>query len=117
MNIPRKKSELEWALFSLSHFKAFSVSRPLITPEQTLLQVYEEYTFSSFATQVMNNWEAVHECKDERDTERLRKRAALAAKSRYMTSSLMMDSMNDFDADAVEVTSPLKRLQRELHLE
>jgi hypothetical protein len=36
----------------------------------------------------MNNWEAIHECLDQRDAERLRKRAALTAESLAMTYAL-----------------------------
>ena len=36
----------------------------------------------------MNNWEAVHECQDEQDAERLQKWAQMTAESLAMTQSL-----------------------------
>ncbi|KAG1826400.1 hypothetical protein EV424DRAFT_1345556 [Suillus variegatus] len=109
MNVPQKKSELEWALFTLSHFKPFSCSHPLIMLGQTLLETYGGQKFDEFATRVMNNWEAVHEC------------AAIAAKSRQLMSTLLSRGLTGTDTsdecDAVKVMSNQKRPVRELRLE
>jgi hypothetical protein len=121
MNVPCKKSELEWALFTLSHFKPFSPSCPLISPGETLLEAYGGQKFDEFATWVMNNWEAVHECEDERDAERLRRRVALAAKSRHITLTMLTKGLSGSDpsgeCDTIEVTSCQKRPHRELQME
>lgn len=121
MNVPQKKSELEWALFTLSHFKPFSCSHPLIMLGQTLLETYGGQKFDEFATRVMNSWEAVHECEDERDAERLRRCAAIAAKSRQLMSTLLSRGLAGTDTsdecDAVKVMSNQKRPVRELRLE
>lgn len=44
------------------------------------MEMYSKYMFDEFAHHVMQNWEAIHECEDERDADRLLKRAAAAAK-------------------------------------
>ena len=36
---------------------------------------------------MMRNWEAIYECQDERDAERMRKRMALAAESLLMSKT------------------------------
>jgi hypothetical protein len=57
----------------------------------------------------MKNWEACHECEDDDDAERLRKRAALTAESIAMTTSINQTLMNfeseNHDLDMLEISS------------
>jgi hypothetical protein len=71
--VPRKSSADAWSLFTLAHFKPFSVSVPLFENGQQLTEALAGYAFSEFACHVMRNWEAMHECEDARDADRLRK--------------------------------------------
>ncbi|KAG2051086.1 hypothetical protein BDR06DRAFT_1061816 [Suillus hirtellus] len=80
MCVPRKTVSETWALFALAHFKPFGFNDPLIEKGADILESYSKHEFTQFACQVMRNWEAIHECEDERDADRLLKRAAAAAK-------------------------------------
>ena len=86
--IPREKTGRRWQLFVLAHFMPFSHTDPFITGVDTLEQVFKKFELSAHGLFVTNNWEAVHECQDERDSECLRKRAALTAESLAMTKAL-----------------------------
>ncbi|KAF5333957.1 hypothetical protein D9758_017594 [Tetrapyrgos nigripes] len=66
--VPRFGSS-EHKLFLLAHFKPFGPQMPLIV--SSIDQDFESYQFSSFAQHVISNWEAIHECEDERDAERI----------------------------------------------
>jgi hypothetical protein len=57
----------------------------------------------------MLNWDSVHECEDEHDAERLRKRAQLSVESKALTSSLAVN-FNDNDLDFTMPTNPSKRV-------
>jgi len=119
--VPRKHVTEAWALFMLAHFKPFSVSSPLIKQGEVLKDLYETYQFNAFALQIMNNWEAIHESEDTRDAERLRKRAAAAAKSRDATSTLANNisphASGDAAADEPEVPVSFKRTIRGIQIQ
>ncbi|KAJ3516563.1 hypothetical protein NMY22_g14178 [Coprinellus aureogranulatus] len=76
MSIPRVSSQ-SWPVFALMHFKPFSENNPLLKPGEIPQIVYDSFTFGDREAKIMSNWEAIHECEDERDAERIRKRAAL----------------------------------------
>lgn len=76
-SIPRKTNADAWALFALAHFKAFSAAVPVLRPGDDPMTIFNSYSFSENANKVLQNWDAVHECEDERDAERLRKQAGL----------------------------------------
>jgi len=107
-HIPREKSGCRWELFALAHFKPFGPSVPLVNPGMTVEQTYKNFKFSPRSRFVMNNWEAVHECQDERDAERLRKRAALTSQSMAMTHAIN-NTMNPADPDEVDVSPTISR--------
>ncbi|KAG2746803.1 hypothetical protein P692DRAFT_20738713, partial [Suillus brevipes Sb2] len=77
MSIPRSTNSKLWALFALAHFKPFSNTVPLVPDGTTVEHLYETYSFSQRSKSIMQHWEAVHECEDERDADRLRKQARL----------------------------------------
>ena len=70
-SIPRKSNTDAWALFALAHFKPFNANQPLLQQNDCIKTVFEHYNFSDKAQEILLNWEAIHECEDERDAERL----------------------------------------------
>ena len=101
-SIPREKTGKQWQLFALAHLKPFSNCVPFIEAGRTLEYTFKKFPFSPRSREIMNNWESVHECQDERDAERLRKRAALTAQSLVMTKSLNK-VLNLPDSEEVDV--------------
>ena len=87
MSIPRK-SDKGYQIFALAHFIPFDIDNPLLKPGEPVDSVFENVKFSDRHLQILNNWEAIHECQDERDAERLRKRAEQSRESRAMTKAL-----------------------------
>jgi hypothetical protein len=73
MQIPRQQHQ-EYQLFMLAHFKPFSITSPIKLPDQSYPDAFIDFQFPSFAQQIMRNWEDVHECEDERDADRIRKK-------------------------------------------
>lgn len=98
MTIPRPTNVKLWAIFALAHFKAFSVSTDLLGVDEDPLVSYARFAFCSRSLEVMKNWEAVYECEDERDADRLRKRAQLTSASKALTASIAMGA-DDVDLD------------------
>lgn len=88
MYVPRKTASETWALFALAHFKLFGFNDPLMEKGADILESYLKHEFTQFVYQVMQNWEAIYECKDERDADRLLKRAAAAAKGQCDISKI-----------------------------
>ncbi|KAK0489998.1 hypothetical protein EDD18DRAFT_1080725, partial [Armillaria luteobubalina] len=64
--LPRSTNGI-YALFMLAHFKPFHFTVPLLRPTESASEVFRSYEFSARAIQCMSNWEAMHECEDERD--------------------------------------------------
>jgi len=97
MSIPRSSDMRAWPLFALAHFKPFSATVPLLNDEQDAEQVFRSYAFGQTARQIMLNWEAVHECEDERDAERLAKqvRSMRDVKPSDSPAELERDDAND----------------------
>ena len=109
--IPRENTGSEWKLFTLAHFKPFNITHPLIENESTLEKTYDSFCFSERSLLVMKNWEAIHECEDKRDEERLRKRAEMTSESTAMTKSLNENlplEIDDPDISIVVKRTPLK---------
>ena len=86
-SIPRK-SDKGYRIFALAHFIPFDIDNPLLRPGQTVDDIFEGMQFTERHLQILNNWEAIHECQDERDAERMRKRAEKSRESRAMTRAL-----------------------------
>lgn len=100
-HIPRVNTGLQWKLFVLAHFKPFGLSNTLIENDQTLEEAHSLWVYSQKSQIVMNNWEAIHECQDEHDADRLRKRAELTAESQAMTQAVHRVLPIDDDIDVV----------------
>ena len=97
MSIPRETSAI-WPLFVLAHFKPFSISQPLIPSGKSCDDVFRTHSFSDQSLKVIKNWNAIHECEDERDAERLRKQNAATRESAAMTASIIPElNIEDFE--------------------
>lgn len=81
-NVPRKTSDT-YKLFMLAHFKPFSRSNPLIKEGENVVTEFSTFTFSGGGMRIMDNWEAMHECEDERDAERIRKQTKVQKDTSY----------------------------------
>jgi hypothetical protein len=104
LTIPRIVAST-YKIFVLSHFKPFHNDTPLILPYETIDSVYSSYKFTVAEQKIMNNWEEIHECEDERDAERLRKRKALTQESQAFTKSMA----STFDDELVDLNTQDKR--------
>ena len=100
MSIPRKSDKV-YRIFALAHFIPFDIDTPLLRPGQTADDIFEGTGFTERHLQILNNWEAIHECQDERDAERMRKRAEKSRESRAMTKALhgSIEAELEIDAD------------------
>ncbi len=58
----------------LAHFMPFSHMNPLQHKGETLKDMFCQTPFSNHSWSVMNNWNAIHECKDAQEAERLKKK-------------------------------------------
>jgi hypothetical protein len=72
MSIPWPTNASLWAIFTLAHFKPFSVSMDLFGINEDPIACHVQFDFCSRSREVMKNWEAVHECKDEHDAVKAR---------------------------------------------
>ncbi|KAG1901582.1 uncharacterized protein F5891DRAFT_1187439 [Suillus fuscotomentosus] len=104
ISIPRPMNARLWALFVLAHFKPFSVSTDLLGSAEDPVTCFEKSKLCPASLQVLSNWEAVHECEDERDTERLQKHAQLTAENKAFTASMAIEG----DDDELDFTVPLQ---------
>lgn len=91
-SIPRAHAD-SYPLFMLSHFKPWSISKPLLnglSPQEA----FEQFDFLPQHSRIMQNWEDLYECQDERDAEQLRKQETAAKASSALTKSLF-NSVSD----------------------
>lgn len=75
-------------LFAFAHFKPFNPEQPLLIAPANVQATFESHTFDARSTEILNNWEELHECMDAKDAERMKKQAAMAKASRLLTNSL-----------------------------
>src|SRR5882724_3582224 len=98
-SIPRKSSKISYAEFMLAHFKPFSYVNPLIKNGETIEETCQKYCFDPFSCEIMANWEAVHECEDAQDAERINKRAQMTKASHIMKQTLHSVLDHDWEID------------------
>jgi hypothetical protein len=100
MSIPRELDKGYW-MFALAHFIPFDINSPLLKPGQTVDDVFESARFADRHLQILSNWEAIHECQDERDADRMRKRTEKSRESRAMTKALhgSVEAEQEIDVD------------------
>jgi hypothetical protein len=113
MSISQRTHTKQWALFCLMHFKPFSHTEPLLPQGKSTTKVYETYDFGPCAQMVMHNWEAVHECKDERDAERLHKQARMTTPKKLSTLGL---PVADDDDNFAHSCSTGRSTQEDFHI-
>jgi hypothetical protein len=118
MTIPHAVNRSLYSMFMLAHFKPFSIDCPLIAHGTDSWEyAFHSFTFNDRSTEIMKNWEAIHECQDERDAERLKCQAALTRESHVMTKTLLpvLDD-DDLSLDFQKETSEKDfKLQLELN--
>jgi len=83
----------------LAHFKPFSYVNPCINNCKTMEETYLKYCFDPFSCEIMANWEAVHECEDVRDAERINKIAQMTKESHIMKQTLYSVLDDDLEID------------------
>jgi hypothetical protein len=115
MSIPRK-SDKGYQMFALAHFIPFDIDNPLLKPGQTVDEIFNSGGFSPRHSQILDNWEAIHECQDERDADRMQKRTEQAKESRAMTRALH-GSIENGDETHVDVTGTGSRKARDMQAE
>ena len=89
LSIPRPHAS-SFYLFMLAHLPFFP-ELPLIEKNKSIESTFNEFGFSGKSKLIMNNWEAIYECEDERDADQLHKKAALAKESQALTCSMVFD--------------------------
>ncbi|KAF9509414.1 hypothetical protein BS47DRAFT_1365290 [Hydnum rufescens UP504] len=84
-SIPRRTTDQnKFFLFMLAHFSPFSsIHLPLIL-NRDLMHTFTSFPFSSLSQVVMLNWDAIHECEDEHDAERMKKKESNVKKTKSM---------------------------------
>src|SRR5260370_1820200 len=81
-SIPHRKSDPEsYFLFMLAHFSPFSADHDINFEDVNLEANFNAKSFNLLSKNVMKNWEAVHECEDAREKERIRKQGSSQKKS------------------------------------
>ena len=113
MSIPRT-SDAGYRIFALAHFVPFDIDNLLPGPGRTIDDVYENANFCDRHLEILGNWEAIHECQDERDAERMHKRAEQSRESRAMTRALHGTIEGDAD---MTIVSTKRNVTRETQAE
>jgi len=102
MSMPCSNNKQAWALFTLSHFKAFSCDVPLFDKGKDPEQAFDMYAFLDYSHTIMANWEAIHECEDERDADWLHKQAQQMLKNPSSSNDSNMARVPDDDLVELE---------------
>ncbi|KAG2738317.1 hypothetical protein P692DRAFT_20758941, partial [Suillus brevipes Sb2] len=113
MSIPRPNNANAWAWFTLAHFKPFSIDTLLLPGDASVEEVFSVFKFSDRANTIMKNWEAVHECEDQRDAERLLKQARVIGSTTANSDTSSAPVSVDSEVDITGVTGTTKRDSRE----
>lgn len=93
--LPRASNN-DFAAFMVAHFVPFNLFNNLRPDGVTFEQMLLTEKFSTESRTCMKNWEAMHECEDERDRERMKKREASMRESLMMTNALNSNSAEQF---------------------
>jgi hypothetical protein len=90
-------------IIALAHFKPFSVNQLLLAEGESFDEVFAQFEFSMFNTRILENWEALHECEDERDAERMKKQLSAQKAAKALTHS--MKTIDSTDLLEIDETS------------
>ena len=116
MSVPRLGDKLH-ALFMLAHFKPFDVDSPLWNAKIGIENTYKQFKFSNRALEIMRNWDAIHECEDQCDADRLKKRVSHLQEATEITKSVMYsDSHNDTSVLLSTDKVDRRQLQKDIEL-
>ena len=107
IQIPRRHNKSDYSVFMLAHFKPFSLLTPLLLKE-SLMSVYNHFSFDSDSIKLMNNWEAIYECEDARDADRVKKREKMLRETKVSSN----DTIEDFKVDAVVMDNDHTKQQK-----
>ncbi len=105
-SIPHLESDSDsYFLFMLAHFSPFSADHDINFEGGNLEAIFDANDFSLLSKNVMLNWEAVHECEDAREKERIRKQGSSHKKSSQARKEHGDGLPNDYlqDPDSFEV--------------
>lgn len=86
--IPRSSDEDDHARFMLAHFRPFSI-RTQFDLETDVVFQHKAYEYAPQHAEIISNWDAIHECEDERDKERLKKRGVTTRELQDMSDALL----------------------------
>lgn len=103
-SIPRQTHD-DYPMFALAHFKPFSSQRPILLPTLSFKATFDSFIFTSQSRAILDNWEAIHECEDERDADRLRKRDSQTKESQAMTNA--MTALFDDETSDISLSQPV----------
>ncbi|KAF8577714.1 hypothetical protein K439DRAFT_1621881 [Ramaria rubella] len=116
MSIPRNLDVSNHAIFMLSHFKPFSIDLPLLnTPHDTFEAMFHTYEFHDHCYCVIANWEALYECQDKRDADRLKHRSALACESCTVTEDFRQQLFSE--EDEIVLDDGLRSAEKDFRLQ
>jgi hypothetical protein len=65
----------------LAHFLPFSAKKPNSLIDGSLQATFDTSDFTPWSLEVMKNWDAIHECEDERDAEHIWKKESAIKKT------------------------------------
>ena len=96
-SIPRReKDDTYFATFMLAHFLPFSARNPVKLLGTSAIEFFHSADFSARSRNVIKNWAAIHECEDQRDSERLRKHQTKVKKSKEISRALRGQIPDDY---------------------
>ncbi len=82
-SVPRPELNMEkYCLYILAHFHPFSATNPINFSDLSIKDVFSNTVFDSESKRIMKNWNAIHECEDEREKERMRKQSSSHQKTK-----------------------------------
>jgi hypothetical protein len=80
----------------LAHFMPFSRHNPIRLSGKSVVKVFDSTTFTPRSSKVIANWNAIHECVDQRDAKRLRKCQTKILQSKKPTHALCSHMPSDY---------------------
>lgn len=115
-SVPRK-NDVRYSLFMLAHFKPWGKSMLIGIEGSNALSLFTETSFSSSSLEIMKNWEAIHECEDERDAERIRKQNSKMKASAVMTRDFKKNINKNLDDEDIDLDlSRIKHYKKDMML-
>ena len=98
--IPRACQDEEYySSFIVAHFVPFSAAKPIDTGGATYKTYLASANLCLRAQAIVKNWGMIHECEDEREAERIRKRQQQTRKRRDVLAELEKQIHPDFYSD------------------